>query len=163
MNSLIHCLSSENFIWKSEDLVGRSCDDSRHSLWPRSLTYWLEYWIAAGLGHCAWKCSWCHPRRSRDYASCASWACPETESWHYTDCINSNCCVMAWCNAHIDGFLITGFGIMWWGAVSEDTHNPHKSDPQAQTNLLIFMYMLKKLIFCFSKRKLQWLMKRRRL
>ena len=143
MNSLIHCLSSENFIWKSEDLGGRSCDDSRHSLWPRSLTYWLEYWIAAGLGHCAWKCSWCHPRRSRDYASCASWACPETESCHYTGCINSNCCVMAWCNAHIDGFLITRFGIMWWGVVSEDTHNPHKSDPQAQTNLLIFMYMLK--------------------
>ena len=146
MKSLIHCcLSSENFILNprsSEAAVMTHCVTSQPLASLSCLTYWLEYWIAAGPGRCAWKCSWCHPRRSRDCASCASWACPVTEDWHYTSCTSNGLCdgVMY---AHIDGFLITGFGIMWWGVVvNEDTHNPNKSDPSGTNIVLIKLYIL---------------------
>lgn len=138
LNEVSHSLLSRvwEFYFKSEILGGR-CDDSLASL-AHLLTRILD--------------------RCRPWPLCLKvflmssaekpWfriMCVLSLSWNRECCITRVAyvivCVMAWYEARIDGFLITGFGIMWWGVASEDTHNPHKRDPrgpqapQAQTNM----------------------------
>ena len=156
MKSLIHCcLASENFI-----------------LNPRSSEAAAMTHALASLAHLLTRIL----DRCRPWPLCLKvflmssaekpWfriMCVLSLSWNRECCITSVAyvivCVMAWYDARIDGFLITGFGIMWWGVASEDTHNPHKRDPRGPqaprppgTNK--YARINTNFIFCFSKKKI---------